>query len=82
MSDQTITHLALSLKELNERLQKLTHAVDRLQVLQPQLSQMHQGLSETMETLDVIAFEIGQEVHQLHELCLSKGPHKHADIRS
>lgn len=69
MSDQTITHLHVSLKELNARLQKLTRIVDRLHVLaykQLQLSKVHKELSETMEALDVIAFEIEQELGKIN----------------
>jgi hypothetical protein len=66
MSDQTITQSHASLKELNARLQKLTRAVDRFQVLQLQLSQIHQGLSDAMEDLDVIAFEVGNELAKIN----------------
>lgn len=65
MSDQTITQSHVSLKELK----KLIQIVDRLQVLaykQLQLSKVHKELSESMEALDVIAFEIGQELRKIN----------------
>lgn len=76
MSDQNITHLNVSLKELNGRLQKLNCIMDRLQILAYQqkrlskhykeLSLLCAGLSEHMNDLDVIVFEADQELRGLH----------------
>lgn len=77
MSDQTITHLHLSLKEINRRIERLTRIVDRLDVLayrHKRLSKAYKELSlysvqlaENLEQIDVLAFEVRQELNFLRK---------------
>lgn len=68
MSDQNITQLHHSLKELNTRLQKLTRLADQLDILayqQKRLSQVCQELIQLMNTmgeLDLLSFQLRQEI--------------------
>jgi hypothetical protein len=81
MSDQTITHLNISLKELNARLHNLNRIMDRLLILAYQqkrlarhygeLSLQCKNLSRNMNELDVIIFEAHQEARMLEGVKLS-----------
>ena len=77
MSDQTINYSYASLKHLNTRLEKMGRLVDRLDRLSyrylqlstasRELSEHYERLSQDLDQIDCIAFEIRQEYTLLME---------------
>lgn len=77
MSDQTINHLHPSVKELNTRLRKLRRILDHLDYVTHDQKRLIQGykelifqctrLIETMDHVDVLVFEMRQELDRMGE---------------
>ena len=65
MSDQTIDQLRASLKNLNERIDKLAKAINELETI----AYRYHRLSYEINQIDVAAFAVRQEFEQVREAC-------------